>query len=361
MIKYANLKIFLSITIGLVNPAVAKDGTNCNDVLMSLYPNSNVCENERFCSSDFACAVEENNCDDICFAKDVCPEGTHYHAFGESGFMCCPNEICLDDKDENEFTADLEIDFHLEMFTKPTFKPEDTFNGDFEFDLSYNSTELSLVYVQARADIRSDSSDDYMLHIKQCKIERTETINGIPHQFHPVVFITDGCIPSGNTFVDHTFDLKPTRAQWSDDNNDKTIVVDQFIAELWDPEIKFDPNIEKQAYRFNCELVVCQIDSFQRNTEELGYNSICTKHDECPNRYNNLFTNGRYNQNLQNGKYGRSDVIEVVGSWIARPDEDWIGRPTEIAETKPPQEPPVTGGAPYYGLALCLATFVALL
>ena len=85
-------------------------------------------------------------------------------------------------------------------------------------------------------------------------MERTEKINDVELEPKPdLVFLIDGCITPGNNFVDNTFKIKPNRVQWSN-NSEKTVVVDQFTADLWDPEVNMDPSIEEQSYRFKCDL-----------------------------------------------------------------------------------------------------------
>ena len=269
------------------------------------------------------------------------------------------------ERDLNEYNADLDIDFNLEMFTEPTFQPEYIFEDGGMIDIGVNSDEKQVIYVQAKANIKSGDSADYMLHIKECKVERTEKINGVEHQLNPLVFLIDGCMAPGNNFVENTFKIKPSRVQWNDDNDEKTVVVDQFTADLWDPEVNIDPSIEEQSYRFKCDLVVCQIDSFQRNSEDLHYNSIC-RHDQC-SRYNNLFTNGRYNRNWRNEKYGRSDVFQAEGGLKVNilKDGEVTTTTTTTTTTKTTTTTttaePVTCGAPFYGLALSLITFITLL
>ena len=78
--------------------------------MKSLYPNSTVCQDDMSCSGNFACDVEENNCQSYqCRSDGLCPEGTTYQPFipipsadptghhsstGDAGYMCCPVEIC---------------------------------------------------------------------------------------------------------------------------------------------------------------------------------------------------------------------------------------------------------------------------
>jgi len=266
------------------------------------------------------------------------------------------------ERDESEYSADLDIDFSLEMFTKPTFQQADIFADGDMIDIGVNSTEKQVIYVQAKASIKSGDSADYMLHIKGCKVDRTETINGTEQQLNHFVFLLDGCITPGNHFANHTFKIKPHRVQWSN-NNEKTIVVDQFSADLWDPEINMDASIEAQSYRFKCNLVVCEIDAFQRT---FLFNSIC-KHGQC-SRYGNLFSSvGRKRRSQDEEiiedemkKYGRSDVFQAEGGLKVNILKDAKASTTTTATARTTTEP-VTGGTPYYGLVPFLIIFVTLL
>ena len=71
-------------------------------------------------------------------------------------------------RDENEYNVDLDIDFNLEMFSKPTFQPEHIFEHGGMIDIGVNSDEKQVIYVQANANIKSGDLADYMLHIKEC-------------------------------------------------------------------------------------------------------------------------------------------------------------------------------------------------
>ena len=233
------------------------------------------------------------------------------------------------------------------MFTEPTFQPASIFNDGGIIDIGVNSDEKQVIYVQAKANIKSGDLSDYMLHIKECEVERTEEINGVENALSTLPFLIDGCITPGNGFVANTFKIKPNRVQWSDDSQ-KTMIVEQFSADLWDPEVNMDPDVTAQSYKFKCDLVVCEIKSFERNSPNL--HTIC-KQNQC-SRYSNLFLNaGRKRRSTQNGqtdemeKYGRSDVFQAEGG-------------LKVNIRKDDETEPVTGGAPYYGLALSLVAFV---
>ena len=55
-------------------------------------------------------------------------------------------------RDEHEYNANLDIDFNLKMFTKPTFRPEDIFGNRCMVDISVNSDEGQLIYGHFRTD-----------------------------------------------------------------------------------------------------------------------------------------------------------------------------------------------------------------
>ena len=109
-------------------------------------------------------------------------------------------------------------------------------------------------------------------------------------------------------------DQKDQRHEWTD-KNVKTINNDQFEAFLWDAQAVYAQlaEYERFFYRFECDVLLCEIDAFKRTPEDKG--AVCSLNPKCANRYDNLFTpnmrarRSNSSSNLKiDGKYRKSNV-----------------------------------------------------
>ncbi|CAG5105225.1 Oidioi.mRNA.OKI2018_I69.chr1.g1938.t1.cds [Oikopleura dioica] len=172
--------------------------------------------------------------------------------------------------------------------------------------------EYNGLYIEAEHEATGEFQS-HIMHLRECTSHNYpkvgEDTDGNPiysNSSTTFAFVNDGCID--NNFV--TYSQKSTRTEWT--SNIKTTVKDQFNL-----RVNAASGANGAMIKYSCEMVLCPLDVF----EDSVVGSPCHLSDQCPNRYDNLFSRRRRRTSLANDNNVLIKTIHQEGAFFVRGNE----------------------------------------